>query len=269
MNNANNYNNPQSAKTSPSGRLEGLFLGTGTSTGVPQIGCKCEVCRSANPKDKRLRASVLITAGETSILIDCGPDFRQQMLANGIDSLSAIVLSHEHYDHVGGLDDIRPLGNMDIYAEKRVLKAVRRVMPYCFEENLYPGVPKIRLHEISENEEFRVGEIHIKPIRVMHQKLPILGFRIGNTAYLTDVKTINESVFEQLYGLDVLVLNALREREHISHLTLNEALQIVEKLKPKKAYFTHIGHEMGLHDEVNKRLPEGVELAYDGLKIKK
>ena len=244
-----------------------LFLGTGTSTGVPQIGCECEVCRSENPKDKRLRASVLITDGETSVLIDCGPDFRQQMLAHDIKSLSAIVLSHEHYDHVSGLDDIRPLGNIDIYAEKTVLNAIKRTMHYCFKEELYPGVPKINLCEIFENEEFRVGKIQIETIRVMHEKLPILGFRIGNIAYLVDVKTIDEPVFEQLNNLDVLILNALREREHISHLTLAQALQIIEKIKPKKTYLTHIGHEMGLHDEVNKRLPKNVELAYDGLRI--
>lgn len=242
-----------------------LFLGTGTSTGVPQIACSCEVCKSQNPKDKRLRASVLIYDADTSILIDCVPDFRQQMLTHDISSLSAILFTHEHYDHVGGLDDIRPLGKAEIFAEKRVLKAIKRVMPYCFEENLYPGVPKIKLNEIFENQRISIGKLNIEPIRVMHAELPILGFKINNFAYLTDVKTIHESVIDQLKNIDILILNSLRQREHTTHLTLNQALQLVEKIKPKKTYLTHIGHEMGLHDEVNKQLPESVELAFDGL----
>jgi len=244
-----------------------LFLGTGTSTGVPQIGCTCKACTSENPKDKRLRASVLISDEETSILIDCGPDFRQQMLTNEINSLSAILLTHEHYDHVGGLDDVRPFGNMDIYAEKRVLDAVYRVMPYCFIKNPYQGVPKIHLCELFENKDFKIKKIHIKPIRVMHSNLPILGFRVDKIAYLTDVKTIDEKSLEQLKNLDILVLNALREEEHSSHLRLSEALILAKKIGAKKTYFTHMSHDMGLHDEINKQLPENVELAYDGLKF--
>ena len=245
-----------------------LFLGTGTSTGVPQIACQCEVCRSENPKDKRLRASVLISDEKTSVLIDCGPDFRQQMLKHDIRSFSAILLTHEHYDHVGGLDDIRPFGDVDIYAEKCVTKAVHRTMPYCFCENRHPGVPKISMHEITENEEFEIGTFHVETIRVMHANLPILGFRINNIAYLTDVKTIDDKALEQLKGLDVLILSALRNEEHLSHLTVNEALELVKKLNPKQTYFTHMSHHIGLHDEVNKQLPENVELAYDGLEIK-
>lgn len=243
-----------------------LFLGSGTSTGVPQIGCNCAVCSSANPKDKRLRASVLISDNDTEILIDCGPDLRQQLLNNRITKISSVLLTHEHYDHLGGLDDVRPLGNVDVYAEQNVLKVIRRNMPYCFAENKYPGVPLIKLHEIDTNE-FLIGNTRIQPVRIYHYKLPILGFRIGKIAYLTDVKTIDDDVIEQLQGLDVLIMSALRLNDHISHLSLEQALELSAKINAKKTYFTHMSHDMGLHTEVNKILPVGIQLAYDGLEI--
>jgi phosphoribosyl 1,2-cyclic phosphate phosphodiesterase len=243
-----------------------LFLGTGTSTGVPQIGCKCNVCTSTAKKDNRLRASVLITDGTTKILIDCGPDLRQQLLLHKVIELSAILLTHEHYDHVGGLDDVRPLGESQLYAEKKVLNVIQRNMPYCFGENKYPGVPKINLHEIDENV-FYIDHLKVLPIRVMHAGLPILGFRIGNIAYLTDVKTIDEKAIKQLQGLDILVLNALRITKHISHLSLNEALEIAGKVGAKKTFFTHMSHDIGLHEEVNQLLPGNIQLAYDGLLV--
>lgn len=246
--------------------MEILFLGTGTSTGVPQIGCKCRVCTSADKKDKRLRASVLISKGENQILIDCGPDLRQQLIEYNVDYLSAILLTHEHYDHVGGLDDVRPLGEAQLYAEKKVLNIIQRNLPYCFGENRYPGVPKINLHEISEKE-FSISNLKIQPIRAKHANLPILGFRIGQFAYFTDVKTIENNAIEQLKGLDILVLNALRPFEHISHLSLNDALELSEKIGAKKTYFTHMSHDMGLHKEVNEQLPQNVQLAFDGLKL--
>jgi len=243
-----------------------LFLGTGTSTGVPQIGCNCRTCTSANIKDKRLRASVLITNGLTRLLIDCGPDLRQQLITNRIYKLTGILLTHDHYDHVGGLDDVRPLGEAQVYAEKRVINIVKRNMPYCFGDNRYPGVPTIHLHEIDENS-FEIENTTIQPIRIMHAKLPILGFRINNIAYLTDVKTIDDKAIEQLQNLDVLVLNALRINDHISHLSLSEALEIAAKIAAKKTYFTHISHDLGLHDEINTILPSNIQLAYDGLII--
>lgn len=243
-----------------------IFLGTGTSTGVPQIGCECSVCVSGNRKDKRLRASVLISEGDTRILIDCGPDLRQQLLQNNINKVTGILISHEHYDHIGGLDDVRPLGHTSIYAEHRVLDAIKRAMPYCFVENKYPGVPIINLSEIGEEPFFIEGTL-IQPIRVMHADLPILGYRIGNFAYLTDVKTIDEKSINLLEDLDVLVINALRHKTHISHLSLKEALEIAGKIGAGKTYFTHMSHDMGLHDAVNKLLPANVELAYDGLSI--
>ncbi|MFA5047195.1 MAG: MBL fold metallo-hydrolase [Paludibacter sp.] len=243
-----------------------LFLGTGTSTGIPQIGCRCKVCRSTDKKDNRLRASVLITEGTTQILIDCGPDLRQQLLTHGVNRLSAILLTHEHYDHVGGLDDVRPLGEAQLYAEKKVLNVIQRNMPYCFGENTYPGVPRIHLHQIDEKE-FQIENIKVQPIRVMHAKLPILGYRFGNIAYLTDVKTIEDNAIEQLQNLDVLVLNALRINEHISHLSLKEAIGMAKKIGARETYFTHMSHDMGLHDEVNQILPDHIQLAYDGLKI--
>jgi len=243
-----------------------VFLGSGTSTGVPQIGCKCNTCMSADSKDKRLRASVLITEGNNRILIDCGPDLRQQLLKNNVDSLTAILLTHDHYDHVGGLDDVRPLGETQLYAEKRVLSVIRRNMPYCFVDEKYPGVPLIQLHEITEND-FFIGDLMIQPIRVMHAKLPILGFRIGQVAYLTDIKTLEDRSIERLQGLDILVMSALRINKHISHLSLEEALEIAVKIGAHKTYFTHMSHDMGLHEVINKQLPPNIQLAYDGLKL--
>ncbi len=246
--------------------MELLFLGSGTSTGVPQIGCKCGVCTSADSKDKRLRASVLITEGKTSILIDCGPDLRQQLIHYEIDNLSGIFLTHEHYDHIGGLDDIRPLGGVNVYAEKKVLGVIKRNMPYCFVENRYPGVPTINLNEITE-QQFKINNLIVQPIRIMHASLPILGFRIGKIAYLTDVKTINEKSIELLKDLDILVINALRLNKHFSHLSVEEALIMADRIGAKRTYFTHISHDMGLHEIMNKLLPENIYLSYDGLKL--
>jgi len=243
-----------------------LFLGTGTSTGVPQIGCQCCTCCSTNRKDKRLRASVIISEGNERILIDCGPDLRQQLLTYNIDAISAILLTHEHYDHVGGLDDVRPLGETQLYAEKRVLSVIQRNMPYCFADKKHPGVPSIQLHEINESD-FYMNSIRIEPLRIMHAKLPILGFRIGKMAYLTDIKTIEQGSIEKLQGLDILVMNALRINQHISHLSLSEAIEIAVKIGARKTYFTHMSHDIGLHETVNKSLPKNIQLAYDGLQV--
>jgi phosphoribosyl 1,2-cyclic phosphate phosphodiesterase len=241
-----------------------LFLGSGTSTGIPHIGCKCSTCTSTNIKDKRLRASVLIEINNNNILIDCGPDFRQQILKYQIDRIDSILFTHEHYDHIGGLDDVRPLGNMNIYARRSVLEAIERNMYYCFAENKYPGIPVLQLNEVFDSE-FIVNTIKILPIEAMHYKLPILGFRIGNFAYLTDVKTLDKKAIKQLEKLDILVINALRKLDHIAHLTLDEALSLAKKIGAKKTYFTHISHDLGLHDEVSKELNENIYLAYDGL----
>lgn len=244
-----------------------LFLGTGTSTGVPEIGCKCETCLSTDIKDKRLRASVLIREGESQILIDAGPDLRQQLLTYKIDKLSGVLITHEHYDHISGIDDLRPLGESQIYAEKKVCEVIQKNMPYCFGEKRYPGSPVIELHEITEKP-FFVSNIEIQPIRVMHARLPIFGFRVGNFAYLTDVKTIEESSIEKLRNLDILVLNALRPAPHMSHISLSEALEITKKIGAKKTFFTHMNHHMGFHNLVNQQLPENIQLAYDGLELK-
>jgi phosphoribosyl 1,2-cyclic phosphate phosphodiesterase len=243
-----------------------LFLGTGTSTGIPQIGCKCRTCVSNDSKDKRFRASVLVSDGASSILIDCGPDIRQQFLAHSINHISAILLTHEHYDHLGGLDDVRPLGSMKVYAESQVLATIQRNMYYCFEKNKYPGVPRIQLNVIH-TEAFSIDAMNIQPIRVMHAKLPILGYRINKLAYLTDVKTIDDENIDKLQGLDILIINALRLKEHIAHLALHEALEIASKIGAKKTYFTHMSHDMGLHEEATLLLPPNVFFAYDGLSI--
>lgn len=248
--------------------VEGLvtFLGTGTSTGVPQIGCNCHVCTSQNPKDKRLRCSVLIQINDTDILIDAGPDMRQQLLTHQISSLDGVLITHEHYDHIGGLDDIRPLGKTTIFCEHNVAKTIYRIMPYCFSDYKYPGVPKIELNEITEDD-FYLNGIKITPIRVMHAKLPILGYRIGDFAYLTDVKTIPEYSYEKLKGLKTLVINALRQEEHIAHLNISDAIEVSQKINAEATYFTHFSHDLGLHDQIDAQLPENIHLSYDNLSI--
>jgi phosphoribosyl 1,2-cyclic phosphate phosphodiesterase len=244
-----------------------LFLGTGTSNGVPQLCCDCEVCTSSDPRDTRLRSSVLISEGGRNVLIDCGPDFRQQMLVHHVRSLRAILLTHEHYDHVAGLDDVRSYHAVDAYAEQRVNDTLLRTMHYSFAANKYPGVPDIKLHEIVENVPFTAADFSFTPLRVMHAQLPVMGFRTGSFAYLTDLKTLPEESLDQLAGLDVLVLGTLRFAPHFSHLMVDESLELIRRLEPKQTFFTHISHAMGRHADVEKRLPAGVALAYDGLEI--
>jgi len=245
------------------------FLGTGTSTGVPEIGCDCEVCTSRDSRDNRLRASVLVETKGRSLLIDCGPDFRYQMLRAHVSHLDAILLTHEHYDHVGGLDDVRRFSyadGMDVYAEENVIEAVRTRIPYVFRENKYPGVPELTLHPIGITP-FRAGDVEIIPIRLTHARLPIVGFRIGQMAYLTDLKTIPEEEYAKLEGLDVLIINALKYGEHISHQGVDEALAQIERIAPKEAWLTHMSHRIGLHSGLDNSLPPYVRFAYDGLTL--
>lgn len=245
------------------------FLGTGTSTGNPEIGCDCEVCRSDDPRDWRLRTSALVEVSGKRLLIDCGPDFRWQMIRNGITHLDAILLTHEHYDHVGGLDDLRPLcreRGMDIYAERNVIEAIRTRMPYAFREHRYPGVPNLLLREVDMNP-FEAAGIRVIPIRVMHASLPILGFRIGDLVYMTDIKSLPETEFSKLAGTRLLVLDALREQPHLSHESLGEALELAGRIAPEDTYLVHMSHRIGLHAEIERRLPPHVHYAYDGLSI--
>lgn len=247
------------------------FLGTGTSQGIPVITCNCMVCKSTDHRDKRLRVSVLIETDDKTIVIDSGPDFRYQMLRAGVKDLDAILFTHEHKDHVAGLDDIRPFNyllkkNIDIYATERVQHALRKEFAYIFAEAHYPGLPQIDLHTIADRP-FYVGDNEIIPLHIMHYKLPILGFRIGDFSYITDAKTIAEETIEKIKGSRILVVNALQKEQHISHFTLDEAIEFSQLVDAETTYFTHISHNLGLHAVVEKELPANVKLAYDGLTI--
>lgn len=245
------------------------LLGTGTSTGVPEIGCSCEVCTSADHRDKRLRASVLVETDTENILIDCGPDFRYQMLRSGTNRLNALLLTHIHYDHVGGLDDLRPFcrnGAFRVYAERRVSEALRDKYAYMFQDHRYPGVPDIDLITIHRYP-FMIGTTQIIPIRLFHYKLPVLGYRIGSFAYLTDFTILPETELHKLSGVKVVVIDALRKKPHMSHLSLREACETARLIGAEKTYFTHMSHQMGLHEQVCRELPAGITLGYDGLQI--
>jgi len=248
------------------------FLGTGTSQGVPVIGSDHPVCLSENEKDKRLRVSVLLAWEETTIVIDCGPDFRQQMLREQVTKLDAVLLTHEHSDHVAGIDDIRPFyfrqGDISFYAEQHVFQALHQRFGYVFAtENKYPGAPTIKEVMIDPATPFQIAGREIVPIRAYHNTLPVLGFKFGGFVYLTDVKTVEASEIEKIKNCEFLVINALREQAHHSHFNLKEALAFVDEVNPRTAYFTHISHLLGFHDEVEAQLPDHVHLAYDTLKI--
>ena len=247
------------------------FLGTGTSCGVPVIGCQCKVCQSADPKDKRSRCSALVESETTRILIDCGPDFRQQILPQPFRKIDGILITHSHYAHMGGMADIRPycqFGAINVYADTLAKQSMLQMLPYCFAENRYPGVPAIGLHEIFPHQPLRIGDLEIIPIQVMHGKLPILGYRIGKLTYITDMKTIDDGELKYIEGTELLVVNALRfDKPHHAHQLMDDAIAFARKVGAKRTLIIHVCHDVGLHQEVNKRLPEGIELAYDGQEI--
>lgn len=248
------------------------FLGTGTSQGVPVIGCTCKACLSTNKKDNRLRTSIYIEIEGVYIVVDTGPDFRYQMLRAGVSELDAILITHEHNDHIIGLDDIRAFNyilkkDIPLFTTERVLKEVKRRFHYVFHDNSYPGIPRVTAHEITASNSFKIKGIDILPIEVMHGYLPVLGFRIGSFTYITDAKTIDDEAKKLIKGTEVLVLNALRFREHHSHFTVDQAVEMAQKLGAKTTYLTHISHNMGVMDEWEANLPEGIRAAYDGLVI--
>jgi phosphoribosyl 1,2-cyclic phosphate phosphodiesterase len=247
------------------------FLGTGTSQGVPVIACNCEVCTSTDARDNRLRTSIMIEDKGKIIVVDSGPDFRQQMLRAHVQRLDAIVFTHEHKDHIAGLDDIRAFnyrqkGPVDVYGDFRVQAALKREFYYIFEEFKYPGIPQLNLHTIGL-EPFNIGQITFTPIEVLHYKLPVLGFRINDFTYITDAKTISAEEADKIRGSKILVINALQKESHISHFTLDEAIAFAQKIGAEKTYLTHISHRLGRHNDIAKELPSGIELAYDGLQL--
>jgi phosphoribosyl 1,2-cyclic phosphate phosphodiesterase len=251
--------------------LKITFLGTGTSTGVPMVACPCEVCASADKKDKRLRSSILVQSPTTTLVVDTTPDFRYQMLRKNIRQLDAVIFTHPHKDHMAGLDDVRAYNffqhrPMDLYANEMTQESIIREFPYAFADIKYPGIPDLRLNRI-EKDPFRVGDITVLPIQVWHLKMPVLGFRFGDFTYITDANRIEESEREKIRGSGQIVLNALRHEKHVSHFTLQEAIEEVQDLGIPRAWFTHISHQLGKHADVNPTLPPGMELAYDGLEI--
>ncbi|MBL7725634.1 MAG: MBL fold metallo-hydrolase [Chitinophagaceae bacterium] len=245
------------------------FLGTGTSSGVPMIGCDCEVCTSTDKKDNRLRSSILVQSAATTLVVDTGPDFRYQMLRQKVKHLDAVIFTHPHKDHLAGLDDVRAYNffakkHIDIYADSLTEEAVRRDFYYAFTDTKYPGIPELNLNTIS-TEPFVVGDIPVIPISVWHMKMPVLGFRFGKFTYITDANKIDEDEREKIKGSEVLVLNALRKQKHISHFTLEEAIEVVQELKVPAGFFTHMSHQIGLHAAIEAELPENIHLSYDGL----
>jgi len=252
--------------------LKITFLGTGTSQGVPVIACKCDVCRSTDKRDNRLRTSILIETADKTIVVDSGPDFRYQLLREKVENLDAVLFTHEHKDHIAGLDDIRPFNYLlhkiiDVYATERVQTALKREFYYIFAEKKYHGLPQINLHTVTNGEDFKIGETTVTPFEVMHHLLPISGYRIGDFTYITDAKTVSEESFAKIKGTKTLVINALQNEAHISHFTLAEARAFAEKVGAEITYLTHISHNLGKHADVEKDLPDSIRLAYDGLKI--
>ena len=251
--------------------LDISFLGTGTSSGVPMIGCSCQVCSSTDPKDNRLRSSIMVRSAETTLVVDTTPDFRYQMLRTRTAHVDAILFTHPHKDHIAGLDDIRAFNffsrqPMQLYANYLTEEALRRDYYYAFAENRYPGVPEIQLNQIDDKP-FQVRDLLIIPIEVWHLKMPVLGFRFGNFTYITDANRLDEDAKAKVRGSEVMVVNALRKEKHISHFNLEEAIALVQELEVPRAYFTHISHQLGLHADVEASLPSGIHLAYDGLTL--
>lgn len=247
-------------------------LGTGTSQGIPVIGCDCEVCRSADPRDHRLRVSLLVQTGTTSLVVDTGPDFRQQMLRSGVGYLDGALMTHEHNDHVAGLDDIRPFNfiakkDFPLIGLPRVLDNIEERFQYIFAENKYPGAPSVELVPVHPWDEIQMGDITVTALPVHHGKLDILGFSFGHLAYFTDAKTLDDEVIEYIRDVDYLIINALHHKPHHSHLNLEEALNLIRRINPRQAYLIHVSHTMGLHEEMDRNLPDNVKLAYDGLTI--
>jgi len=251
--------------------LKVTLLGTGTSQGVPVIGCDCKVCHSSDAKDKRLRSSVMIEDDDTTIVIDSGPDFRQQMLRAKVLKLDGLVFTHEHKDHVAGMDDIRAFNyvlkrKIDVYATKRVQEALHREFPYVFDDYKYPGIPQINMHTIDA-QPFKIGTLTLIPIKVLHYRLPVLGFRVGDFTYITDANYISEAEKSKIRGSEVLVLNSLRREPHVSHYTLDQAVKLISDMNVDEGYLTHISHQLGKHNDLNNELPSNIKCAYDGMTI--
>ena len=247
------------------------FLGTGTSSGVPVLGCPCEVCHSSDPRDRRYRSAGLLETASTRVLIDSGPDIRMQLMPLPFRKIDGVLITHIHYDHVAGIDDLRgfcKFGDINIYANQQTVDALRVTMPYCFTENLYPGVPLLNLHPIAAGQKGQIGDISWQAVEVMHDWLPILAYRFGSFAYITDMKTISDESRQQLQGVKTLVVNALRfEREHHSHMLVRDAIEFARSIGAERTFLTHLTHEIGFHDDANSQLPPDVRFAYDGLTI--